>query len=230
MIVPSMTEEEIFKEITEDIADLDKQRERFTKEFRKLILKAVAFPVMKLYKCKSIKKNSFVLVYSAEKRGQHNNPTVGVFCIYERKEGKYVAAYNLINNKIVIYSPHFFLRYRERILKSPNMAMLDVIDGFLKGNWGLVSLLIDDNLEAAYQCFEGHYNNEVVDFVAATAGGFCFGENHGNISIVKTIVSKDMLREKQAKLYVELEKETNLYKQELLLWQRNLLNQLKFLE
>ena len=61
-------------------------------------------------------------------------------------------------------------------------------------------------MEATYQCFEGHYNDEVIDFVSVTAGGYCFGEKHGNVSIIKTIISEEMLSEKQKTFFYDLKK------------------------
>ena len=94
MIVPSMTEQEIREELLKDLADLDKPMERFRKNFRSKVLKSYKFPVKTSYDCKSVKrKNLFVVTFTADKRGQHDNPNISMYCIYERKEGKYAAVY-----------------------------------------------------------------------------------------------------------------------------------------
>lgn len=207
MIVPSMTEQEIREELLKDSADLDKPIERFRKNFRSKVLKSYKFPVKTSYDCKSVKrKNLFVVTFTADKRGQHDNPNISMYCIYERKEGKYAAVYQPMTHKITIYAPHFFRRYQERILKDYNLPMLEIIKEYFRNCWGLTSVEIDENLETTYQCFEGHYNDEVIDFVSVTAGGYCFGEKHGNVSIIKTIISEEMLSEKQKTFFYDLKK------------------------
>jgi len=207
MIVPSMTEQEIREELLKDLADLDKPMERFRKNFRSKVLKSYKFPVKTSYDCKSVKrKNLFVVTFTADKRGQHDNPNISMYCIYERKEGKYAAVYQPMTHKITIYAPHFFRRYQERILKDYNLPMLEIIKEYFRNCWGLTCVEIDENLETTYQCFEGHYNDEVIDFVSVTAGGYCFGEKHGNVSIIKTIISEEMLSEKQKTFFYDLKK------------------------
>lgn len=208
MIVPLMTEKEIKSEVLKEIQELDNTKERFSKDFRRLVLKSSKFPVTKLYDCKTKKKNLFRLVYTATKRSRHDNPDLSIFCIYERKEGKYMVAYSCFDKKITIFSPHFFQRYRERILKDESLPMLDVIDTYVRNNKALMSFVINPKLVAAYQCFEKNYSDEQINLVASTAGGFCFSEEHGDVIIVKTIISKEMLTKAQKPFFLELEKET----------------------
>ena len=89
MIVPSMTEQEIREELLKDLADLDKPMERFRKNFRSKVLKSYKFPVKTSYDCKSVKrKNLFVVTFTADKRGQHDNPLPlnrGILCTYSIK-------------------------------------------------------------------------------------------------------------------------------------------------
>ena len=208
MIVPLMTEKEIESEILKEVQELDNTRDRFSKNFRRLVLKSSKFPVTKLYACKTKKKNLFKLVYTVTKRSQHDSPNLGIFCIYERKEGKYMVAYSCLDKKITIFSPHFFLRYRERILKNESLPMLDVIDTYIRNNKALMSFVINRELVEAYRCFEKNYSDEKINLVASTADGFCFSEEHGNVTIVKTIISREMLTKAQKPFLLELEKET----------------------
>lgn len=205
MIVPSMTEKEIREELFKDLADLDKPIERFRKDFRSKVLRSYKFPVQESYDCKSLKRrNLFVITFVANKRGQHDNPIVGIYCIYERKEGMYAAVYQPFTSKITIYAPHFFKRYQERILKDDNLPISEIIKEYFQNCRGLTCVDIDKDLEATYQCFEGHYNDEVINFVSVTARGYCFGEKHGDVSIVKTIISEEMLSEKQKTFFNDL--------------------------
>lgn len=60
---------------------------------------------------------------------------------------------------------------------------------------------INEEIDAVYNCFEGHYKDEVISLVYATPDGYCFGEERENVAIIKTIISEDMLSERQRKLF-----------------------------
>ena len=61
-----------------------------------------------------------------------------------------------------------------------------------------------EDFEAVYHCFENDNKNDKVSFVAATSQGYCFGEKKGNINIIKTIISEDMLFKNQIFIFNEL--------------------------
>ena len=71
-----------------------------------------------------------------------------------------------------------------------------------------MSFVINRELVEAYRCFEKNYSDEKINLVASTADGFCFSEEHGNVTIVKTIISREMLTKAQKPFLLELEKET----------------------
>ena len=65
--------------------------------------------------------------------------------------------------------------------------------------------VVNEDFETVYHCFENDNENDKVSFVAATSQGYCFGEKQGNINIVKTIISEDMLFENQKPYLFQLE-------------------------
>lgn len=91
MIVPKMTEEEIRKEVMEDQKRTIPKIEIYKKKFRSLVLQSTNYPVSAFYDCKTESRNQVVIGFSATKRGQHSNLNIGMYCIYDRPEGKYVA-------------------------------------------------------------------------------------------------------------------------------------------
>lgn len=200
MIIPSMTEQEICKEMHADIDNLQMKVEACRKDFRSRILRTSKFPLNHSYEYITPKKNLFVIAYSALKRGQHDNPNLGIYCIYSRPEGKY-AAVRTVAGRITIFAPHFFVRYQKRILKDDSLLQIEVIKRYFSANMSQVSLEINDEVEAVFKCFEGHYSDEVVSLVSATSEGYCFGEDHGNVSIMKTIITEDMLSDRQKQLF-----------------------------
>ena len=105
---------------------------------------------------------------------------------------------------ISIYPPHFFKRYRERIVKDESISNEDIIRQYFKNDWGFKGTVVNENFESVYHCFENDNKNDNVSFVAATSQGYCFGEKQGNVNIIKTIISEDMLFENQKFIFNEL--------------------------
>lgn len=201
MIVPAMTEQEIHKETLYDINNIPTSKmDAWQKDFRSIVLRSSRFPVHKSYEYKTSRKNLLVRTFNALKRGQHNNPSMSTYCIYERPEGKYAAVWSL-GDRVSILAPHFLDRYQERILKDDSIPRNEVIRLFVTNSWGHASLEINDDVEAVYKCFEGHYSDEVISIVSATSEGYCFGEKRENAVVLKTIISEDMLSDRQKELF-----------------------------
>lgn len=207
-----MTAKEIYKEVFEDIPNLGNKLLVFRKDFGKAVLKTSRYPYTKGYFYKTReKKNTFIINFTALKRGSWNNPIVSFHCIYSRPEGKYGVTLTLNMRMISIYPPHFFKRYRERIVKDESISNEDLIRQYFKNAWGLLIAVVDENYEAVYHTFENKDENDIISFVAAANQGFLFGEKQGNINIIKTIISEDMLFENQKSIFNSLR---NDYKKE----------------
>ncbi len=211
MIVPAMTIQEIYKELFEDVKNIETKLEYCRKEFRREVLQTNKYPMDRYYECKTPKKkNLFIATFTAIKRGDNNNPIIGIYGIYSRPEGKYAATLNREKNLMSIYPPHFFNRYKERIFNNISMSAEDIIKHYFKNNWGFLAAIVNTDITAVYKCFE---NDGSIDIVATTDEGYCFGERQGNITIVKTIISDNMLFENQKPLFNELrEKYSNFMK------------------
>lgn len=200
-----MTIQEIYKELFEDVKNIEGKLEYCRKEFRRDVLQTNKYPIDKYYECKTPKKrNLFVAIFTAIKRGDNNNPIIGIYGIYSRPEGKYAATLNREQKLMSIYPPHFFDRYKERILKNDSIPTEEIIKHYFKNNWGFLAAIINEDIASVYRCFE---NDDGVDIVATTDEGYCFGERQGNITIVKTIISDDMLFENQKPLFNKLREE-----------------------
>jgi hypothetical protein len=83
---------------------------------------------------------------------------------------------------ISIYPPHFFKRYRERILKDESISNEDFIRHYFRNDWGFMGAVVNENYESVYHCFEDDNKDEKVSFVAATSQGYCFAERQGNVN------------------------------------------------
>ena len=210
MIVPTMTVQEIHKEILEDIKNLDNKLDGFKRDFRKIVLRKSQYPITKSYEyITNVNNNLLVIGYTALKRSDCDNPIIHFYGIYSRHEGKYAAAPTLDMNMCTIYPPHFFKRYRERIVKDETISNDDIIRLYFKNDWGLTGAKVNQDHEDVYNSFEDDDKNERISIVAATAQGYCFGVQQGNINIIKTIISEEMLFENQKFIFHELRKAFN---------------------
>lgn len=210
MIVPSMTVQEIYKEVFEDIKSLQSKIDECHKNFKKVVLRSHRYPLTKSYDCKTRKKkNLFIVDLTATKRSSWKKPIMSIYGIYSRSEGIYAAAPTVDKNLLTIYPPHFFKRYRERFIKDESISNKDIIRHYFKNDWGFMGTVITKNYESVYHSFENDNGNNKVSFVAATSQGYCFGEKQGNVNLIKTIISEDMLFENQKAVFKELKKAFN---------------------
>lgn len=200
-----MTVKEIHKEVFEDIRNLQNILDECHKDFKKTVLKGSRYPLTKSYDCKTReKKNVFIVDFTAIKRSNWKKPILNFCGIYSRPEGKYAVVPSIDMNIISIYPPHFFKRYRERIIKDESISSEDVIRQYFKNDWGFMGAVINKDFESVYHCFENDDENDKVSFVAATSQGYCFGEKQSNVNIIKTIISENMLFKNQKPVFNEL--------------------------
>jgi hypothetical protein len=205
MIVPSMTVQEIHKEVFDDIENLKIRLKESPDDFKKNVLRSNSFPFTKSYEFKTRgKKNLFIVDFTAIKRSYWKKPILTIYTIYSRPEGKYAVALTPDMNTISIHPPHFFKRYRERIIKDESFSNEEIIRLYFKNDWGFVGAVVDEHFESVYRCFENDNKNEKLSFVGANSQGYCFGEKQGNINILKTIISEEMLFENQKPIFGKL--------------------------
>ena len=210
MIVPTMTIQEIHKELFEDVKNLRAKLEACKKDFGKKVLKVSRFPFTKSYDCKTKEnKNIFIVTFTALKRSSWDKPIYDIKAIYTRPEGRYAASLSLDTNLTSIYQPHFFKRYRERIVKDEFISNEDIIRRYFKNDWGFTGAVVNEDFKSVYHSFETDDENDKVSFVAAVSEGYCFGEKQGNVNVFKTIISEDMLFENQKPLFGHLKSKFN---------------------
>lgn len=211
MIVPTMTLSEIHKELFDDLRTLESKIEYCRKDFKRKVLKASSYPVSQTYDCLTrLKKNLFIVNLYAPKRGDWEKPLIGICGIYNRPEGYYAAALALELNMTTIYPPHFFKRYRERIVKNVKPSNVDIIKHyFFKNGWGFVAAPSNSEHQGVYNIFEAEIHDKI-SFACVNSEGFCFGERQGNINVVKTIISEDMLFDDQKDIFAKLKEDFEL--------------------
>ncbi|MNJ92887.1 hypothetical protein D3C87_105610 [compost metagenome] len=202
MIVPSMTIQNIHKELYSDLENIRAKLDFYNKDFGRKVLKASRHPFSHIYEYRTKeKKNLFVITFTSLKRSAWKKP---ILSIYSRPEGNYVAAPLIELGETSIFLPHFFKRYRERIVKDDTISNIDIIKRYFKNEWGFMGAIVDEEFKAVYHSFENDNKEDKVSFVGAVAEGYFFGERQGHINVFKTIISEEMLFDNQKKLFLIL--------------------------
>lgn len=207
MIVPSMSLGEIHNELKIDYSNVVTKKDLFFKEFRRMVLKASNFPFTKTREYTTpVKKNLFIITFSAPSRSYANKPEYSAYVIYNTAKGKYLASLIIQQDIVTIYAPHFFRRYRERILKDDSISNDQIIRDYIKEDRGFTGGFVTKQVEDCFKSFEEQHQEESVNFAGATSDGYCFGFKEGNNIIVKTIISPEMVKDDQRELFTTMKK------------------------
>ena len=175
--------DELFKHKRDIISQLSKVVLR--PDYIRTVKKAAKFPFNYLSPYKSSRGNRYIIMLTPtdRKRGA-SNPLTIVYTKLQKKEGIYAIRYDIVNNHITIFSPHFFSRYRTRFLKNEDYKTDILIDKYMQRNANL-SVTKDSGLP-----------NEVM--VGACEDGLVFVKRiTDGVSIALTFVSKDLLKDGQ---------------------------------
>lgn len=201
MIVSSMTLKEIHDELHEEIRNSSGTIENRVERFRNIVLKSKKFPVRKYYECKSIKKKTrFFIQLTALKRGEFRNPIINYYCIYDRREGLYCADVLNQYRMTVIYPPHFFSRYRERLIRDGSLSAVDLIHLYEYRNWGIsAQSSITTKNDTASEI-------EQINTIGWFSDGMLLGNTIGNILLIKTFLPEHMLNDNQREVANDLKK------------------------
>ena len=203
MIVPTMTLEEIARQYMGDFPNFIAKRRSLQPKFETLVKRSSRYPVTAQYEYIShTNKNRYFFCYSAFKHGDWKAPHCNVVGVFEGEGGKYAVVSANKKQAVIIFTPHFFARYRERILGGEDIHGDDLIKRFFKRNQRFVKAEMDERFARAYRKYE---NDESVSYAARVNEGNVFLKIYcGYIVLCKTILSDEMLRDEQVEAFGEL--------------------------
>lgn len=200
MFVPTMTPEEICKEIDKDYPAFHEkvviEKERVHRKF----IKAILFPVLHQYTWKSSLGNKWNVILLARYRNERKIPALIPYLKYENKGLGIIYPKHMYGRVCKInFCPHFFKRYRERMLEPNDLTGLS-FDEQIKHfflNCGLFTMDFREN-----------ENNGQIHFMGCTKNGVFFGVVLKDIDYicVKTYVPANMLFENQIEVLNNAEK------------------------
>lgn len=211
MIVPSMTYEEIVKAFRKDIEASENKIDGLADSFSSLTLKRSrnAFPFSKTYEYVTRQNNLMFFTFMATKRSDWKDPHLSIAGAFHTDEGIYGIYVGLISTgKTVtqgsyIFTPHFFKRYRERVLKNQRLTTKEVLNIFFSRNLSVTSVEMSDTFSKTYKKYE---KDGIPLYAGKMKDGNCFMEHvTPSICIVKTIIPDEMLYNNQDHAFGQLE-------------------------
>jgi len=151
-------------------------------------------------------KNKWLLTAMILNKAQHRNPKLLCAVMFERPSGKYVLMPTAPTGPQtwMLFPPHFFKRYRERICGDENLSIMDVITRYFERNY--VTGADMNNVTGGFHYNYGNLEDMKNDFVGKVSEGTVFGSYYklsiyNTFIIMKTIVRNDMLFKEQHELY-----------------------------
>lgn len=187
MIVESMTVNEIQVELSKDYDNCMDKVEIECRKIRRAIVKSKKFPIQfEPIEFISQKQNRYLIFLKANSRKNAEYPIITTVALYNRPEGLYAASTSRIHGSIInvnIFPPHFFQRYKERILEE-NITTIEALKLFFRNNNRIAGEKTEKN-----------------EFMASCKEGFVFGTTISySLDIYKTIISNKMLKGTQIDL------------------------------
>lgn len=113
-----MTPDQIYEEIMEDIPNMLAVLGHKEKKVRQIALRSQLFPIRIHSFITTTRKNNWLLLWNIEsKKDVSGRIYASCLCIQDTSEGKYAIMRQVTAGlpSLIIYSPHFFQRYAERM-------------------------------------------------------------------------------------------------------------------
>lgn len=195
MIVPSMTYQEIRKELIADFPIAYKKSEYVLQDIEKMMRKQKLKTHLHVYDYVSRNKNKWIIHIDVGKKD-----VARFFMTYFYVENK-IAAVGVIDGKQLLYfTTHFFKRYKER-LKLDIAVPEDILRHYVKHS----SHYVVDYL--------GLVNENVVKVFISAKQGVILGNLHRDIGFCKmnTFITHDMLKEDQVERKSQMKEMLNKY-------------------
>lgn len=200
MIVYTMSEAELKREVLLDMCNAFRWEDRNSNKFRRLVLKATRFPVYFAYQYTSPRKNKWIISLEARsKKETKDDCRISYVVTYESPHGTYAVLVSWVNNEpqLIMYPPHFFSRFRDRAGVN-EISTVRLMVRFFRHNG---SYVYDKQTK---QIAEDKY---CVEVYGSTLEGVCLGifSTEGNI-LFRTFVTYEMLKGEQVERFTENER------------------------
>lgn len=212
MILPTMSYAEAAAAADREVGTCRKKildvLTRFGSHVKRLGLRT-AYPYSRTYTVLSRDRTQVFVTCTATRRSDWDNPHMQIFVPFHMQRGLFCASIPTQKGSVILYTDHFFSRYRERILGDGEMGALDVVKTFFERNADIVLSFDVEKFSNAYAKYE---SDEIPPVAARVAEGNCFGEFlNPKVLLLRTIISDGMLHPGQDAAFGSLEEERKVF-------------------
>ena len=203
MILPTMSYSEISRAYRREINTAWNKIDDAALKFGGVVKKTRLYPVSRIYTIQTRDKTKIKLLFTAYKRSQWDSPLLGMYSTFFYKGGLHSISVDGPKGTAHIHTPHFWDRYRERVVKDQEMSTEDLIKRYMLNNRDMESFINTRQFTDSYMKYE---NEEVTQMAARIQEGNCFMDKiETGLYLIKTIISDDMLGDKQLEAFSLLE-------------------------
>lgn len=194
MIVATMREEELIKEVISDRATAFRFSDTKDQKFRRMVLKSAQLPVRSYCYYTSPKKNKWIILFEARGKKEIGDLCRITFvCVYNSSHGYYAVMPTCTNgiHHLVMYPPHFFSRFAQRC--GIDLTGIDLIRRYF-------------TINPSY-AFEIKKEKGCSEVYGSSEEGVAMGVMSGLGSVLfKTFITYDMTKGEQIQAFAENEK------------------------
>ena len=202
MINSQMPYNEIASEINADLPIVWEKKDYYERKFIQETAKARLYPVTKVYKLGNRDlASTYYLSFTRTSANITEAPTA-IACKCQDNRGDAL----LLVNPVVMsfFQNHFIERYKERVMKDTTASLDSFVESFMIKEVALSGCEITKELEDVFHCFDGHFSEDKVDLLLTSSYGYSFAERKGKIVFVKTVITPEMLSDRQKELFFQL--------------------------
>lgn len=184
MIVQTMNFKEIHNELLRDYDNCKDIFEKEKKRIRRAVIKSNKFPMrFNPIEFTTTRNNRYIIILQANSKKLERDLDFSLVSIFLKGGGLFAVSIlkdDIGNTHSLIFTPHFFIRYQERII-GQTVGAINAIRLFFNQN-SFFSGEEDEDKKFQGRCDEGYLFGESIEY---------------NIRLVKTIISKKMMRGEQ---------------------------------
>lgn len=199
MIVPTMTEQELVKEVILDFENAFRFSDACDRKFRRLVIKSSRFPVYACWEYLSRRKNRWLIFFEARRKKEVGEKCRITFvCLHNTNKGYHAIMVTFTEGvrHLVLFTPHFFSRYAERC--GIELSGIELIKRYFRHNSSYVYTLKETRSgeNAFVREVFGSAEEGVALGVASTEGNILF----------RTFITYGMTKGEQIEKFAENER------------------------
>lgn len=190
-----MTEAELLQEIKKDLPNVVSISNNKDAKVRRIILKSASFPVYLHSYITSPRKNKWIILWEARnKKNVGDDSLISFVCYQETAHGRYAYMPTWADKKLIliVYPPHFFSRFAERMDLS-----LSGVD--------LIRRYFEKNNSYAYEL--GTADDDAQQIYGSSVEGIALGLRYTEHDIIlfKTFITYEMTKGSQIEAFARNE-------------------------